>query len=380
MATPGWRSARSVIEQLAAEAHRFDALQAISLIERMLPDARSVGDGSNPLHEAVRFRSSLTTAFPASDLTAATPPGPGDPRWELLVNFLGLAGGFGPLPAPFTEAIVQQVRNGDPATRDFLDILNHRLVSLLYRARRMHRPALHRGTPDEGPLARHLYSLIGLGTAGLRGRMAVPDRVLLKHAGVLAQQPRTLHGLECLLGDHFGVPVRAVPLQGRWLALDDSQVTRLGRRNAVLGDGAVLGRRVWDQQAAVTLELGPLGLEAFRGFLPGGHAARSLHDLARFYLGPGTDVAVRLRLRADRVPGTRLVGANRLHLRSPRALADRPRVAGVRLGGAGQAGGRLLTRAGPDAPRLGWTTWLTTRPRAEEGRVQPAGGGKGGPA
>lgn len=377
MAPTGWRSPRSVIEQLAAEAHRFDALQAIGLIERMMPDARSAGDGANPAHEAVRFRSSLTTAFPASDLAAATPPGPGEPRWELLVNFFGLAGGFGPLPPPFTEAVVRQVRSGDTAARDFLDILNHRLVSLLYRARRMHRPALHRGTPDQGPMARYLYSLIGLGTEGLRGRMALPDRVLLNHAGVLAQQPRTLHGLECLLGDHFGVTVRAVPLQGRWLPLDDAQVTRLGRLNSTLGDGAVLGRRVWDQQAAVTLEIGPLGLEAFRGFLPGGHAARALGDLARFYLGPGTGVAVRLRLSPDQVPATRLVGANRLHLHSPRTLAGRPRAVGVRLGGGGTAGGRLLTRAAADAPRLGWTSWLTTRPRTADGVVRPAGGADG---
>lgn len=373
MASSGWRSARSVIEQLAAEAHRFDFLQAVSLIERLRPDTRNVGDGSNAAHEAVRFRSSLTSAFPASDLSAATPPGPGEPRWELLVNFLGLAGGFGPLPPPITEAIVQQLRTGDTATRDFLDLFNHRLVSLLYRARGAHRPALNRGTPDQGPFAQYLYSLIGQGTEGLRGRMAVPDRVLLNHAGVLAQQPRSLHGLERLLSDHFGVPVRAVPLQGRWLKLDDTQTTRLGLRNSVLGDGAVLGRRVWDQQAAVTLEIGPLGLEDFRSFLPDGHAARALRDLATFYMGPGTETAVRLRLKPTAVPGTRLVGANRLHLHSPRTLADRPRVAGVRLGGTG----RLLTRAGHDAPRLGWTTWLTTRVRVDEGRVDLKGGAGG---
>ncbi len=368
MASTGWRSTRSVIEQLAAEADRFDFLQAVSLIERLHPAARSVGAGANARHEAVRFRSSLTTAFPASDLSAANPPVPGEPRWEMVVNFLGLAGGFGPLPVPFTETIVQQLRAGDTATRDFLDIFNHRLVSLLYRARRAHRPALNRSSPDEGAFARHLYSLIGLGTDGLKGRMAVPDRVLLGHAGVLAQQPRTLHGLERLLSDHFAVPVRVVPLQGRWLKLDDTQVTRLGRRNSALGDGAVLGRRVWDQQAAVTLEIGPLDLAAFRSFLPDGHAARALCDLARFYLGPGTEFAVQLRLRPAQVPATRLVGANRLHLRGAKALADRPRVPGVRLGRT--VGGRLLTHAGPDVPRLGWTSWLITRPPTAEGVVR----------
>ncbi|MGQ9371244.1 type VI secretion system baseplate subunit TssG [Azospirillum sp. ST 5-10] len=362
-----------MIEQLAAEAHRFDVLQAVAVIERLAPEARSVADGADPSHEAVRFRSSLTSAFPASDLAAARPPGPGAPQWELLVNFLGLAGGFGPLPPPFTEAIVQRERAGDTATRAFLDLFNHRLVSLLYRARRQHRPALNRGTPDQGPMAGWLYSLIGMGTAGLRGRMAVPDRVLLHHAGVLAQQPRSLHGLERLLADHFRVPVRALPLQGRWLRLDASQTTALGHRNSRLGaarpDGAVLGARAWDQQAAVVLELGPLDLDPFRAFLPVGHAAAALRDLARFYVGPGPELDVRLRLRADRVPGTRLAGVNGLHLDGPRTLAERPRSPGARLGGPG----RLLTRPAPDAPRLGWTTWLTTRPRTVEGVVTLGG-------
>lgn len=367
MAASGWRSPRSVVEQLAAEAHRFDFHQAVSLIERLRPEARGVGDGSHAVREAVRFRSTLTSAFPASDLTAARPPGPGETRWELAVNFLGLAGGFGPLPPPVTEEIIRQIRADDTATRDFLDIFNHRLVSLLYRARRMHRPPLNRGTPDQGPFAGWLYSLIGQGTPGLRGRMAFPDRVLLNHAGVLAQQPRSLHGLERLLTDHFAVPVRALPLQGRWLRLDDTQTTRLGQRNAALGDGAVLGNRVWDQQAAVVLEIGPLDLAAFRAFLPDGHAAAALADLAAFYVGPGVDADVRLRLAAAAVPGTRLVGANRLHLHGVRTLARRPRARGdVRLDGTA----RLLTRPAPDGPRLGWTTWLTTRPRTAEGVVE----------
>jgi type VI secretion system protein ImpH len=379
MASSGWRSARSVIEQLAAGAWRFDFLQAVSLIERLRPHARGVGEGADAGREAVRFRSSLGSAFPASDIAAAVPPGPGDPRWEMQVNFFGLAGGFGPLPPPFTEAIVQQIRAGDLATRDFLDIFNHRLVSLLYRARRLHQPALHRGSPDQGPLANPLYSLIGLGTGGLRGRMAVPDRALLHHAGELARAPRTLHGLERILADHFGIQVRALPLQGRWLKLDETQTTRLGARlgrNARLGDGAVLGARVWDQQAAVTLELGPLDLPDFRSFLPDGHAAAALRDLAGFAIGSCADIDIRLRLKAKDVPATRLLGANRPYLRSARGLAGQSRAAGVRLDGTA----RLLTRAAPDAPRLGWTSWLITRPPAGDGVVMvPANGARPAP-
>ena len=362
-----------MIEQLAASAHRFDFHQAVRLIEGLRPDTRSVGDCGHPEHEALRFRSSLASAFPASDLAAARPPRPEDPRWELAVNFMGLAGGFGPLPSPLTEQLVGLTRAGDTASRDFLDIFNHRLVSLLYRIRRKHRPALTRESPDHGSHAGQLYALLGLGTPGLRGRMAVPDRALLHHAGLLDQQPRSLHGLERLLASHFKVAVRVVPMQGRWLPLDDSETTSLGRRNSRLGarvdGGAVLGRRAWDQQAAVVVELGPLDSARFRAFLPDGHSWSALNSMIDFYTQNTVIIDVRIRMYADSVPYTVLEGANSKALCSTRGLIERPRVGGARLG----SGARLLTRPGAAAPRLGWTSWLGTRPRAAEGVVTVRG-------
>lgn len=365
MGASGWRSRRSVIEQLAAQAHRFDFHQAVRLIEQLRPDAQSVGDGGAADTEAVRFRSSLTSAFPASDLSGAHPPRPDQPRWELDVNFMGLAGAFGPLPTPFTDEIIHLTRAGDTASRDFLDIFNHRLISLFHRARQRHRPTLTRTSPDQGDFAKYLYALIGMGTPGLRGRMAIADRALLDHAGLLAQQPRSRHGLERLLECHFGVPVRVESLQGRWLPLDDTQTTRLGQRNSRLGAGVVLGCRVWDQQAALTVELGPLDAGSFRAFLPSGGNWAELRAMIGFYTQSAVMVDVRLRLAARAVPVSRLVGANRVAVHSPRGLSGRPHAHAARLG----VGARLLTHPGPEAPRLGWTTWLITRPRTTDGVV-----------
>jgi type VI secretion system protein ImpH len=293
----------------------------------------------------------------------------------LEVNFLGLAGGFGPLPAPFTESIVRHAREGDTASRDFLDIFNHRLVSLFYRARRRHRPELTRLSPDQGALANTLYALIGLGTSGVRERMAVPDRALLNPAALLDQQPHSLHGLERLLNCHFHVPVRVHPLQGRWLPLDDTQTTQLGRLNSELGCGMVLGQRVWDQQAALIVELGPLDHQSFRAFLPNGSSWPELRAMIAFYTQNDVIIDVRLRVNAKQVAPTKLSGANRVSLSSPRGLSERPRAQGARLGSGGSlnTGARLITRPGPTAPRLGWTTWLTTRPRANEGVVTVRG-------
>src|SRR5271170_8150228 len=131
MATTVRRSVRPLIELLAAEPYRFDSRQAVRVLELMVPGSVPVGLLGDPSDEAVAFRSSLSTAFPASDIDRVEmPPPPSGRRSVVTVNFLGLGGAFGPLPVGLTELVATRARRGDTATRDFLDIFNHRLVSL----------------------------------------------------------------------------------------------------------------------------------------------------------------------------------------------------------------------------------------------------------
>ncbi|MFO0888032.1 MAG: type VI secretion system baseplate subunit TssG [Isosphaeraceae bacterium] len=53
---------------------------------------------------------------------------------EMLVSFFGLTGPSGALPRHYTEILLQQLREKDSPLCDFLDLFNHRLVSLFYRA------------------------------------------------------------------------------------------------------------------------------------------------------------------------------------------------------------------------------------------------------
>lgn len=338
MAAYGWRTDRAVAEQLFAEPWRFDFFQAVHLLERLLPRAARVGETSGIRPEPVRFRSSLMAAFPASEIDRLALGARAGEAPEMVVNFMGLAGGFGPLPPPFTEHLLARARRGDTAGRDFLDVFNHRLVSLFYRARGRHRLSLTRGTPGDSSFALYLFALVGLAMAELRGRMPFPDRALLHYAGLLAQAPRSIHGLERLLADYFGVPVKGVPLEGRWLAIDPAERTRLGvaGRNQALGRGAVIGRRAWDQQAGIRLVLGPLGFDRFREFLPDGNASRRLQALVAFYSECPLEPEYRLVLRAEEVPATRL---------------------GRRHGA-----------------KLGWTSFLTTRPRSRPAELALAHG------
>jgi type VI secretion system protein ImpH len=321
--------AAGVAQALFAEPYRFDFFQAVRVLEALRPAAAPAGEGSRPADEAVRFRATPALSFAPSDIVGVAEGENGAPP-EMTVAFLGLAGAGGPLPRPFSEWVLHQARAGDTGPRDFLDLFHHRLVSLMYRARARHRVSLARTPADETAPGRWLFSLMGLGTPGLRDRTAVPDRALLGYAALFAGEVRSGVGLERVLGAHFGVRARVVPFTGGWVPIEPDDWTRIGAtgQNRMLGTDAVLGRRAWDPQAAFEVELGPLSLGEYVRFLPIGNAFAPLRALVRLWAGAGPAFTVRLLLRAAEVPPARR---------------------GLRVGA-----------------HLGWTSWLRTRPRGDE--------------
>ena len=319
----GWGTKTTVEDWLFDEGHRFDFFQAVRLLE-IIHKANgddgptthrerlsAPGHGADPTKEIVQFRSAVKLDFPASDIAHVKrkqdipkrdqPTAPA----EMTVNFLGLAGCLGALDIPSTELVLERASHNDKALGDFLDIFNHRLVSLLYRIRKHHRVGLVSGPPGDDHVANYLYSLIGLATPGMQGRMHIRDRALLHYAGILAQQPRSMAGLKQILTDYFQVGVKIVQLTGKWCDLEEDQWTTIGEsgKNQRLGrDTVVLGTRVWDQHGRFEVHLGPLSRAEFENFLPTEWQFGVLCDLVRFYVKDEFDFNVRLTLKASEIP------------------------------------------------------------------------------
>ncbi len=337
MGAYGWGTKRSVADWLFAEGYRFEFHQAVRLLELLYPHKAPVGLAFDPGREIVRFSSSPGLAFPQSEIDTAEPALDGAPA-AMTVNFMGLAGLFGPLPTAYTELVLERLARKDTAMRDFLDMFNHRLVSLAYRARRLHRIALETRSAEQSPLAPFLFGVVGLQTGGLKGRMEVEDRSLLRFAGIIAHRARSMAGLEAVVGEYFDIPVRGAQFRGGWLHIGPRQQTRIGRagRNNALGETVVLGSRSWDQSRAFTLHIGPVSHECLLRFLPGGEAFSRLCALVRFYAGNNIAYSVRITVDTASVPPLRIGRDN-------------------------------------DA-RLGWTTWLGENgpPTGREYRVRLA--------
>jgi type VI secretion system protein ImpH len=359
--------AGALTRRLFDESYDFDFFQAVRLLQRMEPGRARVGLTGPPGNEAVRFRARNSLSFPPSSIHDLQRPTSTHPVPVMEQAFMGLTGPSGVLPRHYTDLVYKIERDARTpekhALRDWFDLFNHRMVSLFYRAWEKYRFYVpfergdHAGEePDRFTAA--LLSLVGLGLRPLRGRLHVrardgvdedgeprervlariEDLVLLHFGGLLGHRPRCAVALETMLGDQFGVPTRIEQFRGQWLKLEPPNRTRLGGAlgNNEVGVSAVAGRRVWDRQSKFRVRLGPMTYAQFVEFLPDRAPVRErktfflLAQLVRLYADPGLDFDVQLVLKAEEVPECQ------------------------------------LTDGGSIGARLGWNTWLLTRPATRD--------------
>jgi type VI secretion system protein ImpH len=247
----------------------------------------------------------------------------------MSVNFMGLIGPLGVLPAHMTELALARLRARDHTLVDFLDIFNHRLTSFFYQAWEKYHFTVAYERDRNDPLTSCLYALIGMGTPGLRNRQPVPDEALLFYSGLFGMLPRSALALEIVLGDYFDVPVEVEPFIGTWRRLNPEDQCVFGEtaESNMIAFGAVVGDEVWDRQSRLRLKIGPLSLSRYNDFLPAGSAWPELRAMVKTFSGQDMEFEVQLILRRQDVPACRL--------RSPEE----------------------------GAVQLGWQTWMKSGPR-----------------
>jgi type VI secretion system protein ImpH len=315
MASANGQSGRDVgqerlLQLMKEEPYSFRFFQMIRLMGRLYPDRKPVGIFATPSDELVRFSALPSLTFPASEIQSYAPQN--DQPERLEVNFMGLNVVNGPMPRSYTAALLERKRAKDKATIEFFDVFNHRIVSLFYRAWKKYRFFIAYESRAEGDdeITQRLYDIVGLGTPGMRNRMAIPDEAAIYYAGIVGNQVRSAEGLKQVLEHYFRVPVEIRQFTGGWERLPASQQTFLreaGSFSECLGMGTVVGDEVWNQQGALTVRLGPMPLERYRQFLPGAPGQKELEAWLMFYSRRQFDFVVQLVLAREEVPHTVLV-------------------------------------------------------------------------
>jgi type VI secretion system protein ImpH len=354
--------------ELTEKPWAFDFFGAVRKIEALYPELPGFGASSKVSEDLVRFSQKPSMAFAPCTMSECRPATDRAPQ-RLFVNFMGMLGPNGPMPLHITEhTFIRELHHKDFTFSRFLDVFNHRMVSLFYRAWAASNmaasfdrtpPAALAGdvayadrervlSTDPDRYQTYVGSLVGLGMPSLRHRDAVPDIAKLYFAGRLAGGQKGPEGLRAILKTYFDVPVEIEEFVGRPMPLPDRYWSRLGggphvatdadaKAGATLGTACggaiVLGRHVWDSQGGIRITLGPMPFSSFVKFVPGSPSERRLRAWIRLYLTDEFFWQAVVVLDRNEVPKAQLSGRR---------------------------------RPGEIGTRLGWTSWIRSVPETKD--------------
>ncbi|MGI1678138.1 MAG: type VI secretion system baseplate subunit TssG [Cellvibrionaceae bacterium] len=249
-----------------------------------------LGTDNLPDKEVLRFKGNYSLAFAGSPveslkLLLEDENFNADKKNEVFVNFMGIAGPSGVLPQHYSRLILDRIKQKDHALIDFIDIFNHRLVSLFYRSWIKYRFALQREFFDlqqkKDPFTNVLESI-----SGKNG--STEHDAQLYYAGHFSRKSRSLTNLENMLADYLSVPVSISSFVGNWLTLEKRDRSCLRSRVTLnsqkLGEGIMLGSRSWDVASKIAIHIGSIDFKTYEKFLPGSDVYKSMKRLIESYV------------------------------------------------------------------------------------------------
>ncbi len=304
------RTAPDALTNLHQRPQDYELFQALRLIDAARPDLPPLGEAAGPHDEAVRVGVDPALDFSVSDLTERTgSTGGADDALEHLrlhSRGFGLLGPNGPLPLSVTEHIrASLLHEKDAAPLHFIEMLQHRLISLFYRAYGQARASIQADRPEADRFALYLGALFGRHPA-IADRDAYRDDSRLYFTGRYASSTRSAESLEAMLSHEFHVEAKVTPFSLSWLNLEPDVQTVLGcnEETAVLGVAAIAGSRVQDRQCQIHIRLGPMPLEQFQQLLPAGDDFAPLAAMVEEFTRGELFCRVQLVLQREEVPST----------------------------------------------------------------------------
>jgi type VI secretion system protein ImpH len=339
MATQDRAAAAAVMQELLHNCQHFSFFQAVRLLEHSHPHSAPLGRQGPARQERIRLRPHVSLAFPTTDVEAIEPVESDDEslsHFLMTVNFLGLYGTVSPLPAFYTEEIIDA---DEDIRRNFLDLFHHRLLSLLYRCWEKYRYYVQYRPGATDQFSQWMFALIGLGGASSRNKSHIYWPKLLPYLGLLGMRTHSAVVLAGIISHYFGrLPVSIEQCVGRWVRFAAEQRHILGRANCSLGEDSTLGKKFYDHSGKFRLRIGALDFATFQTFLPPGTSYWAVRELVMFGMKDQLEFDVEVVLMASEIPD--------------------------------------LLLSAESSCRLGWSTWLGPRPEHDVSVVFPGKAGQ----
>ncbi|PBB23646.1 MULTISPECIES: type VI secretion system baseplate subunit TssG [unclassified Mesorhizobium] len=292
----------------------LESFDFFELLRRLEQRGGLFGQSGTADREPARLGQHVRLSFSARDVVKLQDVGD-KAHARVTVANLGLLGPEGPMPLHLTRWVLDRLsqrwftgadaeQTSDTTFVDFVNILQHRMMALYYRAWADAHPAVQVERSVGGRVRAMLEAMSGIGFPGTQDPEL--DTVRLRQAGSLANQIDGAERLTLFLATAFKVQVQIKEFVAAWITIPEALQTRLGKAHAGLGRGATIGPRVFSRQSRIELRIGPLSLDDFRSFLPGERRLGLFRKAVRDMIGETLDVDLRIVLARDAVPSPRV--------------------------------------------------------------------------
>ena len=291
-----------------------ESFDFFELLRRMEQRRGLFGHSGTADREPARLGQHVRLSFSARDVVKFQDAKDKVPARVTVAN-LGLLGPEGPMPLHLTRWVLDRLsqrwftgadaeQTSDTTFVDFVNILQHRMIALYYRAWADAHPAVQVERSVGGRVRAMLEAMAGIGLPGTQDPEL--DTVRLRQAGSLANQVDGAERLTLFLTTAFKVPVRIKEFVAAWITIPAALQSRVGKAYASLGGGATIGPRVFSRQSRIELRVGPLSLDDFKSFLPGERRLALFKKAVREMIGEALDVDLRIVLARDAVPAPKM--------------------------------------------------------------------------
>ena len=296
-------------DALPLPATHYALFPLLRRLEALHVDSPRLGERGPAHKEAIRLRPNTSLGFPPCEVVQVEHVGKYETRSIVTTNLPGLYGSGSPLPRSYAHQILLEDEE-QPQQREFLDLLlHHRVYSLWYRGWKRQRYEQGFNPAGRDPLSRALLDSIGLRPDTPEEQIGVAPVRLLRYLGLLLNRTRPLAGLEILLQEELGLPLRIEATPERVRILPKESWCRLStdpQQGGTLGRDVIVGAKRVDRLGALRLHIGPVPYEQLLALWYGGALHGRLVALSRFYLRQPLDLILSIAVPANQIPRQRL--------------------------------------------------------------------------
>lgn len=319
MATTIGNETPDLIQRLFQNPQSFSFIQAVRLLSLYKRDA--FGGENTFLSNGLSIIPQLSLGHPSTDIVSIRQKSEAPLLYEMEATFLALYGTSSPLPTFYTEELLEEARNDETTSRDFLNIFNQSLYTQYFKAFNCYKLPLRTLEQKDQGLLRLQYALMGFGNPHLRKKACINFEDL-RFIKSFVRHSRSANGLENYLSWRLKVEhVEVEQCVFRRMPVPKAQYCRLGHSSAYLG-GAVLGTSVPDLNGKIRIHLKELNHAGVVRFTYKEKGHEQVDNSIRQYLNIIPDYDIILHAKQDAMPCVQLGIQNKARLGINAFLTD----------------------------------------------------------